>query len=317
MIYAPIIIPTLNRIEHLRRCITSLQNNAWAKYTPLIISVDYPPEERYKSGYKQVCKYLGEEVTGFQSVKVIYQSQNLGAYENAIYLIEYVKKEYDRYIFSEDDNEFSPNFIEYIDKGLSEFENDKSIIAICSSGVDEDETKTENIVLSQNFAAYGYGTWITKMEEYHQQINRENLESIAKNTKVMLKLACAQPRFIFALQSAIFKKEKVYQLPNDIVPVIDQTIIMYMFSEQKYVIAPCSSKVRNWGYDGSGENCSKDIQYDASRIKIDREKKFDYNYKYPLKKAKFRGGYSLENICRIILVFFKIWFWRLKTKLEK
>ena len=41
-------------------------------------------------------------------------------------------------------------------------------------------------------------------------------------------------------------------------------------------------------------------------LKIDREKNFDYNYKYPLKKAKFRGGYSLENICRIILVFLKI-----------
>ena len=62
MKYAPIIIPTLNRIEHLKRCITSLQKNPWAKYTPLIVSVDYPPNERYVEGYKKVCKYLKEEI---------------------------------------------------------------------------------------------------------------------------------------------------------------------------------------------------------------------------------------------------------------
>ncbi len=35
MVYAPIIIPTLNRYEHLKRCVKSLQQNGWAKYTEL------------------------------------------------------------------------------------------------------------------------------------------------------------------------------------------------------------------------------------------------------------------------------------------
>lgn len=312
MIYAPIIIPTLNRIEHLRRCITSLQNNAWAKYTSLIISVDYPPEEKYRNGYEQVCKYLSKNIHGFQKVEIIYQTQNLGSYKNAIYLIEYVKKEYDRYIFSEDDNEFSPNFIEYVDKGLNEFEYDENVIAICSNSAIRQKVQEQNILLSQNFSAYGYGTWIVKMEKYYQKINRAYVENIAQNNRLMFKMASTQPRFIFALQSALFRKEKIYQWPNDFVPVIDQTITMYMFAEQKYVIIPCDNKVRNWGYDGSGENCRQDKKYNAAKISIDQELNSSYKYKNPLIVANIREGFSLENICRIFLVFIKIWLWRLK-----
>lgn len=313
MIYAPIVIPTLNRIEHLKRCIISLQKNAWAKHTPLVISVDYPPTEKYQSGYREICEYLRDGVEGFASVEIIYQEENLGAYENAEYLRRYIGAVCDRYIFMEDDNELAPNFIEYIDKGLEIFKDDMDIIAICASGVSEKAAEEYNVVLSQNFAAYGYGTWIEKENIYYEKIERKYIEDIAGNTKLMLKLACAQPRFIFALQSAILKKEKIYQLSNDVVPVIDQTIILYMFSEQKYVLAPCVNKVRNWGYDGSGENCHKDNNYDVTKVVIDQNQSFDYRYEYPLKKAKLRGGYSLENICRIFFVFIKIGIWRLKA----
>lgn len=314
MKYAPIIIPTLNRIEHLKRCITSLQKNPWAKYTSLILSVDYPPKDKYVSGYKQVCSYLREGVNGFANVEIIYQSQNLGAYENAEYLKNYVREKYDRYIFSEDDNEFSPNFIEYVDKGLAEFEQDENIIAICSGGAEDLETRSENVKLSQNFAAYGYGTWIFKMQQYSRKINREYLEGIAKNTGLLLKLASAHPRYVFALQSAIFKKEKLYQLPDDMVPIIDQTIIMYMFAEQKYVLVPCLSKVRNWGYDGSGENCARDMEYHASEVMIDEKTSFDLHYSYPLKIVKLQSGYSVENFCRVVAAFIKIGVWRWKNK---
>lgn len=313
MIYAPIIIPTLNRIEHLERCITSLQKNVWAQYTTLIISVDYPPEEKYESGYRKVCEYLSRKITGFAHVEIIYQSENLGAYENTEYLKRVVRRRWDRYIFSEDDNEFSPNFIEYVDKGLDEFENDENIIAICSCGIENSGIERDNVVLSQNFAAYGYGTWIVKMEEYSNKIDRKYLENIARSNKLMWKLAYKQPRYIFALQSAILKKEKIYQLGDNQVPIIDQTITMYMIMEKKYVLVPCLTKVRNWGYDGSGENCHKDSSYDASKVVIDQTTMFQYVYRYPLKITDLPRKYTIENICRIIMVFMKIGVWRLKT----
>ena len=149
MVYAPIAIPTLNRIEHLKRCIESLQNNLWAQYTTLIISVDFPPENKYVEGYNKVCEYLKEGINGFYSVDIIYQKANLGAYDNESFLSEYIAEKYDRYIFTEDDNEFSPNFIEYIDKGLELFENDEKVMAICAIGSSSKEDEQNNAVLSQ------------------------------------------------------------------------------------------------------------------------------------------------------------------------
>lgn len=309
MIYAPIVIPTLNRIEHLQRCISSLQRNPWAEYTPLIISVDYPPDDRYQEGYKRVCEYLDAGIDGFLNVEVIYQEKNLGAYENAEFLRKYVGKKYDRYIYTEDDNEFARNFIEFIDKGLEIFENDENIVAICSIGASGKEINNENVVLSQNFAAYGYGIWIKKENKYYEVINRNYLENIAKNTKMIFRLIYRQPGLLLSLQSAIFQKERLYQLPNGEVPIIDETIKMYLITEQKYVLSPCVRKVRNWGYDGSGENCPRNAKYDATMLDIDQASHFEYKYTYPIKMRKMLGRYSPEVICRIIVALIKLWFW--------
>lgn len=47
MVYAPVCIPTLNRYEHLKELIESLQRNPWAQYTDLFIGLDFPPGEKY------------------------------------------------------------------------------------------------------------------------------------------------------------------------------------------------------------------------------------------------------------------------------
>lgn len=312
MIYAPIIIPTLNRIEHLKRCIRSLQNNAWAKNAPLIISVDYPPEEKYVSGYKKICEYLEAGIDGFQSVDIIYQQSNLGAYGNEEYLQDYVKKKYDRYIFLEDDIEVSPNFLEYINKGLMIFENNEDIFAICASGIRGQQKSKTNIMLTQNFSAHGYGTWIHKREECISKLNRCYIERVAKKGSALIKLAWMDPELIYAIQSAIFRKERLYQLPDGEIPIIDQMIKIYLISEGKYAVAPLMPKSRNWGYDGSGVNCLRDENYDATNEKIDISNRFEYIDSYPWEKENVSKRYSLETICRILVAFFKLWLWKIK-----
>ncbi len=314
MVYAPIAIPTLNRIEHLKRCIESLQNNPWAQYTTLIISVDFPPENKYVEGYNKVCKYLNKGIEGFYSVIIIYQKVNLGAYDNELFLSEYIAKKYDRYIFTEDDNEFSPNFIEYMDKGLELFENDERVMAICAIGSSSKEDEQNNIVLSQNFAGYGYGIWMEKEKQLREGINKEFLLCNAKNMRYLIKLARKQAGILFSFQSAVYKKEKLYQLSDNKVPYIDQTIKMYLIAENKYVVGASIRKVRNWGMDGSGVNCPKDNKYITENLKIDTREHFTYHYSTPMKINEMYEKYSLENICRIIVAIVKIQVWRLQEK---
>ena len=130
MIYAPIIIPTLNRYECLKKCVESLQKNTWADETELYISVDYPPAEKYEYGYRKIKEYLDKEITGFKKVNVFFQGKNLGPIENVNWLYEKAFSKYDRVIFMEDDNEVAPSFIQFCDKGLELFDRYEDIIAI-------------------------------------------------------------------------------------------------------------------------------------------------------------------------------------------
>ena len=105
MEYAAVIIPTLNRKKHLKRCIESLQRNSDAKSTDLYISVDFPPAEKYQKGYPEVCEYV-KTITGFATVNLYYQDKNLGPGLNRKFLEEKIAEKHDKYIFTDDDNEF-------------------------------------------------------------------------------------------------------------------------------------------------------------------------------------------------------------------
>ena len=245
-------------------------------------------------------------LNGFGKIEIIYQKKNLGAYENGEFLIKYAEKNYDRYIFSEDDNEFSPNFIEYIDKGLELFEKNDEIISICANGVETPEDNRNNVVLSENYTAYGCGMWARKRKKVCDTVNRKFLLKIAGNTRLLFELAKKNDGVLFALQNAVYRREQLYQLTEKKVPVIDQTIKMYMLVEEKYVIAPCMRKVRNWGHDGSGVNCPKDDMYITEKTEIDTSNYFDYLYGIPIKKEKMHTEYSFESICRILVAIIKL-----------
>ena len=75
---APVVIPTLNRYTHLRRCVESLEDNTWAEYTDVFISVDFPPEEKYEEGHKKVVEYLKkkENNNSFKSLNLYFQKTN-------------------------------------------------------------------------------------------------------------------------------------------------------------------------------------------------------------------------------------------------
>lgn len=312
MVYAPIIIPTLNRIVHLKRCITSLQANPWAKYTTLIISVDYPPNQRYQEGYNDICAYLQAGIDGFANVEVIYQDTNLGAYQNMQFLLDYSMKKCDRYIFSEDDNEFSPNFIEFIDKGLDIFEDDEDIMAICAVGSALKGMKNSNVVKTQNFAAYGYGMWHAKRIKMYHTLDKEFYEMLVRDTNKLIEVIRTNAGLVFSLQSIIFSKEKPYRMENGQIPIIDQTIKMYLISEHKYAVGACVNKAKNWGRDGSGENCKEDRCYDPEKIEIDHDESFDYYYTDPMEMHTLKKNNTLEIRCRMLAALIKLWIWQLR-----
>lgn len=244
MKYYPVIIPTLNRYEHLKRLLDSLAKNTHAAETELVIGLDYPPNDEYIAGWKHIKAYL-PNITGFKEVTILEATHNLGPAANNRQCIEYVKeKGYDAFICSEDDNEFSPNFLDYMDKALEKYKNNEKIYWVCGYTPFENNNG-DNMYVARAMSAWGYGTWFHKRESVLRFSNLDNLNSILRDFPKSIKLYRLRKRSLNSTITQVTKR------------VIwgDSCCVSYCLLNNVYSLFPSISLVRNWGNDGTGINC--------------------------------------------------------------
>jgi len=244
--FAPVLIPTLNRFEHFKRCVESLSKCTYADKTDLYIALDYPLKETHWEGYNQIKEYI-ENLNGFNNVFIINREKNYGAANNLFDAQNSIFKKYDRMILSEDDNEFSPNFLAFVNWGLEKYKDDDRIFAICGYNYPIDMSGYDKDYYFNNvFSAWGCGIWKDKWEYVQTNIFTETyLDDIFKSKTKLIKLISNKIRIIPNL-----KKCK-----NDKIILGDVLISSYLYLYDILCVFPKISKVRNWGHDGSGINC--------------------------------------------------------------
>lgn len=289
-LYAPIIIPTMNRYVHLQRCIHSLSLNTGADKTDLYVSVDFPSSEKYIQDHEKVVEYLKttKDLRQFHNTFIYYQKYNLGAAANTMFLKKKIDKTAKCYIYSEDDNEFSPNFLIYINQGLRIYEHDERVISInAMKDADWIIEDGNNVVASKLSPAYGCGYWFEKEEKIHNQINELLL---AKSSLSMCKMAklYKENKYIFALymNGVICNDSGLFWLDGK-VGMCDTTSSIYMYLGDKFCIVPAVSKSRTWGNDGTGMTMPKNININPEKRWIldndttfeFKDKKIEYNKK--------------------------------------
>lgn len=287
MIYAPVIIPTLNRYSHLLKCIKSLQKNPYARFTDLYISVDFPPNSTYVEGNKKIVSFLQSGINGFNNVYIYYQKDNLGAYDNLEFLHQKAFEKYDRVIVLEDDNEVSCNFIEYCDKGLELFENDERVFALngsnyvwCGRGFRHkqniDALSDYNVMLRQ-LLWHGSAYW-KKSYDTICRFCADSFLSIGKDSKKMHFLLKRSRSFFYAYIRDVLlsQKTKLPWFKGRIVP-IDFSFDIFMLLYDYYVIFPINGMVKDNGLDGSGLNLSASVYaMEVCRNEIDQSQHFNF-----------------------------------------
>lgn len=246
--FAPVLIPTLNRYEHFHRCVESLSRCTHADKTDLYIALDYPVNDAHWEGYNKIKEYI-DDISGFKTINIIKRDKNFGATENIRDAREQIFQKYDRIILSEDDNEFAPNFLDYINKGLDKFEDDPRIIAICgySHPIDISEYN-HNFFFRHGFSAWGYGITRSNAKFINSYLNIEFAYNLLKNINFINKLI----------------KYNRYQLIDGLINIVnkrqikgDTLISSLLIDKGYYSVCPKTSLVRNYGHDGTGANCSK------------------------------------------------------------
>lgn len=278
MIYAPIIIPTLCRSDHFIRLIESLKVNLWAKYTHVYVSLDFPPNEKYIEGWRTIINYVDSgDFSAFAGFHVLKQKQNKGWVYNMWWLCDYIAERYDRWIYLEDDGECSPNFIEYIDKCLERYENDNSVYGVCGFNFPvEWKVSPGATCLKQNVSAtvWGIGLWRDKYQEMRTYIKSDTLldnvkKCFEEGSYSKMIDACRRDYIPVALSP-------VRRFNGFMRDWTDMSMRAFLAVEGKYCISPVVSKVRNWGFDGSGcSNGKGQNDNSSSRMQIDFDEHFE------------------------------------------
>ena len=290
--FAPVIIPTLNRYEHLLNCLDSLRQNSLATETDLYISVDFPPSSKYEEGYLKIKEYLNStKITGFKSVNIFFQDKNLGPIKNPEFLISKIEKDYDYFIFSEDDNIFSKNFLEYMNYYLNKYKDDKNYFCVCGHSIpirwnNPEPSVHKNITI---LSAYGYGLWVEKEKELYD-FSLKDLQNCMRNFKKSYSLFCSSKKMFCDAINTARGNHYIMLDENKNLVYIDTTRAIYTKLTHKYVIMPTVSKVRNMGYDGSGVNCAEEKNVTTSSTNI-------YNYDFsmqPIDEAEHFDGTKYE-----------------------
>lgn len=304
--YAPVIIPTLCRYEHFRRCIDSLSRCTGAEYTDVYIGLDYPAKEEHWEGYRKICVYV-KSVSGFHNLFVILREQNFGICRNIDDLKERVKRVSDRYIFSEDDNEFAPNFLEYMNEGLTRFKDNPNVLRICGCLMPWNANFNEamgswrnNAFPAMDYNAFGVGLWFDK-----SPVIPYAKDSVLNSWNLTLK----------ALRSGCWGAINIlYNLLDKESQIPDVCLRLYCTFNNKYCIFPVISKSKNWGHDGSGIN-SIDQPCLMEKQVLDISKEFyfdDFEIKdFPEVKDFVKQMYGVNTFGKKMVLIFSYTFYRI------
>lgn len=251
---APVCIITLNRYEHLQKCLDSLSNCTLSEYTDVYVAIDFPPSDKYVDGWKKNIEFLDNYKNHrFKSLNIIKREVNYGIWNNPSNkptnlksLIQSVLKKYDRCIFSEDDNIFAPCFLDYMNKGLELFKDDANVYSIGGYRFYYPIKYDTNNFIRQDvdYSPWGVGLWkdkiinsnIVNYKWFRRRLTLKKIISI-KNTygwgAICGMLSCSSK--------------------NDIKHLIDRHYWSYMNITSKQQIIPTQTLVKNIGLDGSGE----------------------------------------------------------------
>lgn len=256
MLYAPVVIPTLNRFEHFKQCLESLERCNNADKTEVYVALDYPPSDKYVEGWRKIDEYLSvkESCHLFKKLTVYRREKNYFFSEegNAEPVINEISKEYDRYIFSEDDNVFATGFLDFINHGLEKYKDDKSVIAICGYSHyinDSNEINTDGFNSFRNqsyFSWWGAGTWFDR-----RLGDQDNLEycRIPFYDKTIMKRVKGIPDSFKYMMLSLRSGVKCPQ--TDVFQTLRCLIFDYC------TITPIASLVNNVGYDDTGVHSYK------------------------------------------------------------
>ena len=270
---APIFLTTYCRINHLKRAIESLRKSPLASESHLYILSDGPKpgDERRVTEIRQ---YL-DTIDGFGEVVIIKRcennrSDNINELRNILY-------NHGTCIAIEEDLEFSPAFLEFINHFLITYKDDPNVFNV-GGFTPVNQNSAFDYYFIRRFEGWGCGFWAEKFKCIENDLPR--YEEIQSDWTTM--------RRIEAMGEDV--KRMIAQLASGRLKATDVLICYHSALRGLLSLLPTETLVLNHGLDGSGEHCAKTDMFAELVI----SEKFEHSHE----KRNSEVDHDLEKIVR-------------------
>ena len=244
--YAPIVLFVYNRPYHTRRTLEALSKNELAMQSDLFIFADGAKENASSEQLLQIeeTRKVIREKQWCKNVEIIESPKNKGLADSIIEGVTKIINQYGKIIVLEDDLLTGKYFLNYMNDALYKYENEAKVWHITSW---RDPIATSNPNSSFFYPVmdcWGWATWADRWQHYK------------KDCAFFKKKFNGKMRKAFNIDGT---DKGMWQqiLDNETGKINTWAIFWYatIFLNNGLCLAPCSSLVRNIGFDNSGEHC--------------------------------------------------------------
>jgi hypothetical protein len=301
---APIVLFVFNRPEHTLKTINSLTKNNAAKDSDLYIFADGPRSVKDEPLVQKV-RDLVSSIDGFKSVTVFSEPKNKGLAPSVIDGVSKIIDLQQKVIVVEDDLEFSPFFLDYMNDALTTYASENEVFSIggYSPPIQVPREYKEHSYLSYRCCTWGWGTW----EDRWKKVDWSVIDFTSfSHDREAIKLFNRGGDDMFEI------------LKQQMAGTISSWGIRWDYAHYKnnaFCFRPVNSIVSNTGNDGTGVHCAPtnkfDVDLDNSSInRLPSIESLKINEEINRRFASFYDGKNRNtaNITQILSVpWFRKW----------
>lgn len=296
---APIILFTYKRLDTLQLTVDALKKNYLAKDSDLIIFSDAAKGEKDRMAVENVRAYL-QTIEGFKSVQIHQAKMNKGLANSIIGGVSKVFETNDSIIVLEDDLITTPNFLDFMNQAIVEYENEKTVFSICGYSFD---LSIKDYPLDSYFLnrcwPWSWATWKDRWQEIDWEV--QDYKEFLKNKSLQKKFAnCGSD------VNAMLKKQMNGRL--------DSWAIRWTYHQFKIngiTLFPTKSKIKNEGFDdfathtkGSSNRYQSKLD-EGIKNKFKNPSKIEISYNHQRAFLK-KMGYFSRIKSKIETIFLKL-----------
>ena len=294
MNFSPVVLFVYNRPYQTTKVLESLSDCKYAEDTILYIFSDAAKNSSDKEKVSEVRQIIkkSEWKKRFKRVSIIEAEKNKGLANSIISGVDKVINKYGCAIIVEDDNNVAYDFLDYMNRGLDFYKDNKKIgfILAYTAPIKFPNDYKKDVFAMGRGSSYAWATWADRWNLVDWDVKDYE---IFKNDRKKRKLF------------DVYGKDRSYMLDNQMNGTIDSWAIRFgysMFKNQMLAILPVKTRVENIGFDGSGiHNKANDTRF---LVHIDKN----------LKPVEFQ---NVEVDPRIRKEFVKLFNTPLKIKIKR